>query len=194
VTSTEPDFFNLDPEAFDPARAHLPLMLLDIDGVLNASRRALFAEDANTYSDVAQYTVPADDGREFIFWTSPTLIAELCDLHESGAVEIAWLTTWQHQAKQHVAPTLGLPEFPVAADSRGRFSDYHWKQRAAEEALQLGRPVIWIDDTEITGEAQAAYRKSSIPYMLVSPDSTLGLTRVHMAEVREFLALQAASN
>ena len=168
--------------------------MLDIDCVINASHHAARPPGPDAYPDVAEYLVSTDEGRKFIFWTSPTLIRELCDLHESSTVEIAWLTTWQHQAQRHVSPALGLPEFPVAADSRGRFSDYHWKQQAAEEALQLGRPIIWIDDTEITGEAQAAYRKSSVPYLLVSPDSTLGLTRVHMAEVMEFLALQAASN
>jgi len=186
------NFFNLNPEAFDPARAHLPLLLLDIDGVINASNRAFFSTEGDTHSDVVKYTVFADDGRDYLFWASPTLIAELCDLHESGTVEIAWLTTWQYQANRHVAPALGLPHFPVAADNRLRFSDYHWKRRAAVEALQLGRPIIWIDDDEISGDSRAEYRDSGVPHLLLSPDSTLGLTRAHMADIREFLAFQSA--
>lgn len=188
------DFFSLYPEVLDSAKAHLPLLLLDIDGVLNAwrYRPAETTLPSGGYEDLAEYDVPADNGRTYRFWTSPSLIADVIALHESHTVEIAWLTTWQHQANRHVSPTLGLPTFPVVADQGGRFSDYHWKSRAAVEALQLERPIIWIDDTEIDDESRRSYEESFVPHLLIAPDDEIGLTRADIANIREFATSIAA--
>lgn len=181
------EFHSLDTSALNP---DLPLMLLDVDGVLNAFqyRPAETDQPADAYTDLHEYDVPTDFGRTYRFWTSPTLIAEIAALHATGTVDIAWLTTWENQANTHAARVLGLPTFPVAATRGGRFSDYYWKARAGLEAMQLGRPVIWIDDTEVTPTEIDAYRESDVPHLLIAPDPAVGLTRTHMDDVRQFIA------
>ena len=180
-------------EVLDPHKANLPLLLLDIDGVLNAYqyRPAETETKRGDYTDLNEYSIGTDIGRTFRFWTSPTLIAEINDLHNSGKVEIAWLTTWTHQANRHVSPALGLPYLPVFADCGGRLSDYHWKSRAAVDAAQLGRPIIWIDDAEITPHDRATYRTTGTPHLLIAPDAERGLTRTDMEKVRAFIEQHA---
>src|SRR5919205_1383387 len=74
-----------------------PILLLDVDGVLNAPsvdlpegwRRGTF----NGY---------------VLSW-DPTITARLRALHESGRVEIQWLTTWTTDADRLLAEPMGLP-------------------------------------------------------------------------------------
>ena len=189
------DTFSLLPEVLDPDKAHLPLLLLDIDGVLNAYKHdpKKAPLPAHAYQDLTSYSVSTVGGRAFTFWTSPTLISEINALDASGTVEIAWLTTWQYQANACVSPVLGLPQFPVAADQGGRFSDYYWKPRAASEALTLDRPIIWIDDVENAESVRKEYEESDIPHLLIAPDSRHGLLPGDIAAVKEFIAHHAAS-
>ena len=165
----------------------LPLLLLDIDGVLNAYgfRPGVTCLPDDGYGDLVELDVPSEDEGVFRFWTSPTLIAELIELATSPRIEVAWLTTWQDQANRHAGPVLGLPSFPVAARTAGE-DDGGWKVQAAVEALRLGRPVIWVDDVEITPSARAAFASSGVPHLLIAPDPEVGLTRAHVASLRRF--------
>ena len=184
------DFFSLRPDVLDPEKAHLPLLLLDIDGVLNAYlyRPAETVLPDGAYTDLTEHSVTTTDGRAFRFWTSPRLIEALNSLHDNAAVEIAWLTTWQYQANACVSPTLGLPRFPVAA-MQDRLSDYYWKPRAATEALHLGRPVIWIDDVEITQREHEAFAKDGGAHLLIKPNAEYGLLESDLKSIEEFLNL-----
>src|SRR3954463_15968798 len=74
-----------------------PILLLDVDGVLNAAlldlpegwRRGTF--------------------NGFLLSWDPTVTARLRGLHEAGRVEIQWLTTWTTKADQLLAEPMGLP-------------------------------------------------------------------------------------
>src|ERR671921_2514244 len=74
-----------------------PILLLDVDGVLNAPRRKL-----------------PEGWRQGTFngfrlsW-DPTVTARLREMHESGRVEIQWLTTWAENADKLLAEPMGLP-------------------------------------------------------------------------------------
>lgn len=192
-----PVFTQLDATGLDPARKHLPLWLLDIDGVLNAFEHPLMqlwrtpgiipAEEdapAEAFLDYERHRVPTSGGSSFIFVTSPTLIRNIVRLHESRQVEIGWLTTWQQDAVDEVSPILGLPAFPVVGWSDGGWS---WKTEAAMEALQLNRPIVWTDDDAITSEAEAVYRESPISHLLLAPEATTGLTPTHMTMIETFV-------
>lgn len=187
------DFQSLHVQALDPERSHLPLMLLDIDGVINAYGYRPGETDLpdGAYRDLTEFSVNVADGRAFRFWTSPTLVAEIVALHESDTVEIGWLTTWQHQANVCAATVLGLPQFPVVADQGGRFSDYYWKPRAAVEALRLQRSVIWVDDAEVGPAEHAAFHQSGLPSLIIEPNPRVGLTATDMQRIRDFLAENA---
>src|SRR3712207_9460322 len=74
-----------------------PILLLDVDGVLNAAR------------------VDLPEGWErgtlngYVLAWNPTITKRLRELHESGRVEIQWLTTWTTDAERLLAEPMGLP-------------------------------------------------------------------------------------
>lgn len=115
-----------------------PIWLLDVDGVLNA------------YEEAAPILRDWDDWQEFIargfpIRYSPAMIARILALHESGAVEVRWLTTWGHFANEDLQP-LGFPEFLVAAEMPFRDRLGWWKLPVAQDLFYQGRAVIWTDD------------------------------------------------
>jgi hypothetical protein len=192
-------FQRLDAEALNPALNTRPLWLLDIDGVINAFEHPRMQrwsipglpvdkEEndrlADTFTDVEQFRVPTSDGSIFTFVTSMTLVREIIRLHRSGLVEIAWLTTWQHDAVDEVSPIFGFPVFPVAATEDG---GWEWKTEAAMEALRLRRPIIWTDDDAITLEAETLFSESDVPHLLIAPSPEAGLTPAHMKMIEDFL-------
>lgn len=116
-----------------------PLILLDLDGVIN-DLGSLAGMKRPWRVDIVRshgYTVHIPS-------YMPALIRALADL-----AEIHWLTTWRHRANDAVADHLGAGRFPVIDDGTG---DRHvdWKPAAAfavaGEAIEAGRPVIWIED------------------------------------------------
>lgn len=186
------DVREIDAEMFeelDPAKSHLPLILLDVDGVLNAFSYSP-AETSlpdTAFSDLTEYNVWNEaHGRSYRFWVSPELIADIRAIHDSGLTEIAWLTSWRDEANTQVAPTLGLPRFPVVGYPRG-ISDYSWKQQTAMEALWLGRPVAWLDDDEILYPASSAFDEAPFPTLTISPDPRVGLTRADIDDILRFI-------
>lgn len=181
------DFWNFNPDVLNPALSARPLWLLDIDGVINAYAFKAYTSKKNLYPDLTKYSVPNANRTIYTFWTSPTLMRQITELHDSGLVEIAWLTTWTYDANAIVAPILGLPEFPVVADSGGRFSDYYWKTRTAVEALTQHRPIIWTDDDAITSEARYDYEASDVPNLMIEPKPNQGITPASMDAIIEFI-------
>src|SRR6476469_2727758 len=80
-----------------PPTADVPLLLLDVDGVLNAPRLDLPAGwQRGIYMG-------------FVLSWDPTVTARLSELHVSGRVEIRWLTTWAGNADRLLAEPMGLP-------------------------------------------------------------------------------------
>ena len=116
-----------------------PLILLDIDGVIN-DLNALSGIDRDwgidqVYSHGHTVHIP-----EYMGW----LIRQLTDV-----AEVHWCTTWRERANNEIAEHLGIDPLPVVDDgTRSRFVD--WKAAAAyelaESALAEGRRVLWIED------------------------------------------------
>ena len=165
-----------------------PILLLDVDGVLNTPRRDL------------------PDGWErgrfngYVLTWDPTVTARLRRLHESGRVEIQWLTTWTTDADRLLAGPMGLPRglrtharadaaptgFLGSLDGASGW----WKLAVAREvaAAEPDRRIVWIDDdlaeqADDTGDWLAAN-----PHVLVvAPDLYVGLTHEQLDAVEAWL-------
>src|SRR4051812_21578233 len=108
-----------------------PILLLDVDGVLNAMRWELPPGwEQGTFNGY------------MLSW-DPTITARLRSLHESGRVEIQWLTTWAEKPDGLLAEPLGLPRGlrersggRAATGFAGRLGGESgwWKLEAAREA------------------------------------------------------------
>ncbi|MDG4861210.1 HAD domain-containing protein [Streptomyces sp. T-3] len=170
---------------------HRPVLFLDVDGPLipfGATSRQLpdgyptyetdMGADAHAGDDSAVNPLLARINPEH----GPRLAALPCDL--------VWATTWMEDAKDCVAPRLGLPRLPVLdwpepsrADERGGL---HWKSRPLVERA-AGRAFAWVDD-EIT-DADRAWVAEHHPghALLHRVDPCFGLTDTDFAVLGTWL-------
>ena len=88
-----------------------PLVLLDVDGVLNA----LGPPDGSW--DDWRYGSAAALGRDWPIRFSPTVVAAVRGWTETA--DVNWLTTWGHEANTGLGDLLGLAELPVAGTPDG---------------------------------------------------------------------------
>jgi len=161
-----------------------PLWLLDVDGVINA---------------VCGTVPPGYERRRIngfqITWPTE-IVARMRQLHETGAVEIRWLTTWCDDAASKIAPGLGLPLDCVvegSADHLDPENRYVWWKSVTAKRLsdaEPDRPLIWTDDdldyAEIQGEVDWL-RDRTGPTLAIAPDVRQGITPKLMAKIEAFL-------
>jgi len=143
--------------------ASLPLLLLDVDGVLNPY--------------VAPACPPGYTEHKFFPGEDPVRI---CAAHGAWLRELAtryeivWATAWGDGANRLLAPLLQLPDLPVI-----RFPPvpFHPRDKLPPIIRFAGRrPLAWIDDA-LTPQAHSWAAKRRIPTLLISIDPAEGLTR-----------------
>jgi hypothetical protein len=165
-----------------------PVLLLDVDGVLNAVQMELpEGWQRGTYNG-------------FVLTWDPTVTARLRGLHESGRVELQWLTTWTENADKLLAEPMGLPRglrthgrddvLPTGFEGLFRGLSGWWKLAAARAVAEAepGRRIVWIDDdlaeqADDTSEWLAAHAH----VLVVAPDLVAGLTHAELDRVEAWL-------
>lgn len=165
-----------------------PLILLDIDGVVNAAgRKGRYWKDAKTIPSL-EAIYPDGSSKKFQITYSPTVVKAINRWSE--VAEIKWLTSWDERADTYLGPALGINKLGV-----GRASEDVFKLDAVVEWAKSnpGRAIIWIDDqlSSFKGEHEMnpVYdefifkRKNTV---LVSP--TNGLIKEHLDFVDKILA------
>jgi hypothetical protein len=171
-----------------PPTSDVPILLLDVDGVLNAARVDL--------------PLGWKRGRfnGFVLSWDPTVTARLRELHEAGRVEIQWLTTWAENADRLLAEPFGLPRglrersggraAPTGFMGRLGGQSGWWKLAAAREAAEEepGRRIVWIDDDLAEQAAETGEWLAAHPHVLVvAPDLFTGLTHEQMDAIEAWL-------
>ncbi|MGY2065640.1 HAD domain-containing protein [Blastococcus sp. SYSU DS0619] len=164
-----------------------PVLLLDVDGVLNALRRDL--PEGWRRGTFHGYVLSWD----------PSVVARLREWHDSGRVELQWLTTWTELADQLLAEPMGLPR-GLRTHSRdvlptgfggplGALTGW-WKLAAAREVAEAepGRRIVWIDD-DLADQAEdtSEWLAASGQVLVVAPDHVLGLTHAELDRVEAWL-------
>jgi hypothetical protein len=170
------------------AGSDVPILLLDVDGVLNPV--CLDLPDGWRRGTFNGYVLSWD----------PTITDRLRRLHESGRVEIQWLTTWTTDADRLLAEPMGLPRglrTHARADAAptgflGLFRGVAgwWKLTVAREgaAAEPDRRIVWIDDDLAEQAADTGDWLAANPHVLVvAPDLMVGLTHEQLDEIERWL-------
>jgi hypothetical protein len=130
-----------------------PLLLLDVDGVLNpygGECPAGFTEHVLFPAEIEPVRVCVEHGE----W-----IAEL-----AGAYEVVWATAWGEEANRLLAPLLGVPRLPVVPFPQPPFpADL---KVPAIDALAGDRPAAWIDDLLGPAAYDWAARRAALTLLL----------------------------
>jgi hypothetical protein len=154
-----------------------PLLLIDVDGVLNpfVPAGAALPEGYAAYHLGGQRVVLSV---QHGIW-----------LHELAKhFDLAWVTTWEAEANALVGPIMGAPHDLPFIEFRERSVDgWTWKLPAVRRFAE-DRPMAWLDDDP--GPDAEAWASSRVaPTILVAPDPSVGWT---VAEFEELMAFGRA--
>jgi len=169
----------------------LPVILLDVDGVINV----LEPIDAAGY-EYADVSVHRNFSVEVfpIYWRQ-VVVDYLNRVSRDGLAEIQWLTTWGQHAITALSPALGLDQFQVA-DTIERYRPQErivwtpnwWKLNAIRRFAGVRRFAFIDDDLSEWTRAQiAAIAPDSF---LLRPASRVGLTDDDLASLDAWLTGQ----
>jgi hypothetical protein len=109
----------------------------------------------------------------------------LLNLAEETGAELAWGTTWEHDANTFVGPVIGLPELPV--EPLKRVNGLRDTKPAGVVPWTLGRPFVWFDD-DLTVPGDCLALAGVQPHLVIPVDESTGLTDEHMAAARDWLS------
>lgn len=156
------------------------LLLLDVDGPLNpwAEKPWRRPEGYTTHRlRPAGWEHPRKPSR---VWLHPGHGPMLLAFAAERDVELAWATTWQHDANVMIGPAIGLPELLVVTFDR------HPRSRAGSfPPWQSSRSGIrwpgWMTDFRekryVPALAEFQARRTGIPTLLHHVDPRIGLTQ-----------------
>lgn len=155
-----------------------PLLLLDVDGVLNAINRS---QNHKTYHiEVIQ----TSDGLRYIVRLNRKLSGWLDELTDHFLP--VWATMWDDDANEHLAPLLGLPSLPVLSCAENGWTcltkdpgrTLHHKIDVIEVSVG-DRPFAWLDDEISEADLEWATERLTPSFLIkVRPDQ--GLQQHHV--------------
>lgn len=165
-----------------------PVWLLDVDGVVNATR--------------AGWSAAPHSGEVFaqgIWWKfrwAPPLVAFIRDTVERGRAEVRWATTWIQHTRELEA-LFSLPELPAAFTEPADGGFPNGKLQAALTVVeQEHRPLIWTDDDAIPQLGPFRSRLDQAPHgsLLIAPKPNRGLRPEHVEQIDAFLTVFASES
>jgi hypothetical protein len=157
-----------------------PLILVDVDGVLNPTFSAKVRKH-RVYHDGWMTRWADTGGHRFRLDLNPEHGPMLWKLAEETGAELAWGTTWEEYANPCVGRLLGLPELrwaPVRNGDHKADTLVPWTE---------GRPFVWFDDEPDAADV-CARLASAQPHLVVTVDEFTGLTQEHISVARSWLA------
>lgn len=150
-----------------------PLLLLDVDGVLNPL--VIRKPEGYTKHRALGYDLWLNHGHGLLL----TAFAEFHD------VELAWATTWEDHANEYIGPHIGLPQLPVIYPFNRKF----WKFSGVHSYAK-DRPLAWLDDDfDYYPDGQAWFNqvRRGTPTLLHLVSPKVGLTGKDLDAVASWL-------
>lgn len=161
-----------------------PLILLDVDGVLNP-----WHKQGPRWLSVKAVC----DGATFPVVLNPEHGPMLLQLAAETGAELVWATTWEHHANREIGPLIGLPELPVIEVNSGPDAPrVHPKTPPVAEYVK-GRPFVWFDDD--LDRADRLYLKGHDGvdrFRVIDVGPREGLRPLHIERAAEWLASLAS--
>lgn len=178
-----------------------PVWLLDIDGVVNVLARGVpsdtWPRDA-WVQRVVRADVPDRGPMTLPVLAARPVLEFITRIHESGAAEIRWHSTWRTAAVTTLAPALGLPSIPISiAPEWAASAAMWWKIPAARRVAEAGRRLVWTDDqltayrADVLSEPELTALDRWTGSLLLTTDPQVGLTPDDLRRIEEFLQLEA---
>jgi len=139
-----------------------PLLLVDVDGVLNPWRAVECPPGFREYSFFPGVRVRLSEGHG-------ELLREL-----ASSFELVWATAWEHRANRLICPVIAIPELPVI-EFPVPGTDFFFRKLPAVIDSVGDRPCAWIDDEHWPDHYYWA-RERAVPTLIVDIDPAVGLT------------------
>jgi hypothetical protein len=155
-----------------------PLLLIDIDGVLNPYARA-----DDPVPDA--YTEHMIDGERVLLSTQHgDWMREL-----AVAYELVWASSWEADCDRLIGRVIGAPaDMPFLVFAERDDKDWLWKLPAVRRFVG-DRAVAWLDDDHGQGADDWAATREA-PTLLVRPDARVGWTS---AEFDQLMAWRSSA-
>ena len=170
-------------------------VVLDFDGVINQFPGEVVPEGVFAPTGRHKSVCRTELKEWYAITYSEEMVADLNEILVDPAVQLLWLTTWQHRVIGEME-ALGLKTArePLWLQFLPRMSDYggvHAKCAVFDDLVE-GLPgdvgVIWVDDQAIAVHLAYAQDAPDEPGLLVAADPRYGITRPQMAQIREYAA------
>jgi hypothetical protein len=162
--------------------SQLPVWLLDVDGVLNATRPG-WGGPPVTRSITAQ-------GTSWRMRFSPQVIAGIRAIATTSRAEIRWATTWVGHIDD-LSRVFALPTFPAAFDITSEEPTQAvvapLKLAAALAVVRSGRPLIWTDDDAIPVDGPDRAALDGAGALLIAPKPGRGLRPDDLDRINAYL-------
>lgn len=160
-----------------------PLVLLDIDGVCLPFKEAT-GDAKKIYADFSEYLVDFK------------LIKRIQELVSLPGVEVVWCSAWQ-ESSELIGEAFELDPAPTGYIDLSRcslknsrwattYSKTTWKLSAID-ALDLNRPIIWIDD-DLFEDTKIWKDSLDNQVLLCHTDPNLGFTAEQLQEIKDFIS------
>ena len=192
-----------------------PLVLVDIDGVLNAFAGWVTQRDPDIVRQigfdpqtrkVAPLGYRADRAAGYsllLHEEHPTWLAKI----EQAGAEMMWSTMWVDAAAKHFAPVAGFGHHWDYIDFHAHHSAGAWRNAGMTghgvggykhpgiDEISGTRPVVVIDDDLSEINYRWAERRNGLgwPTLLIQPDPAVGLTADEAEQILAFVAEYAAT-
>lgn len=150
-------------------------LLLDVDGVLNASKAGWSRAPKSGYAFAL--------GQSWRMRWEPEVMKQITALHKHPSVEVLWATTWV----EHTEQLERLFRLPALLSAASKSMDWSQKAEAALRYARQGFKVIWVDDEAIPSSGPVHEELLNLGALFVVPKSNKGLQPAHFELINAFV-------